>query len=74
VASAIVLFIVNFTGLGLGSFLPGFLSEYLFEDPLKVGYSIALTVVIAATFGVAIVLLTMKPYRRHYAEMRAIIT
>ena len=72
VASAIVLFIVNFTGLGLGSFLPGFLSEYLFKDPLKVGYSIALTVVIAAALGIAIVLLTMKPYRRHYAEMRAV--
>ncbi len=48
VASAIVLFVVNFTGLGLGSFLPGFLSEYVFQDPLKVGQAIALTVVIAA--------------------------
>lgn len=74
VASAVVLFVVNFTGLGLGSFLPGFLSEYFFKDPLKVGYAIAMTVVIAASFGVTIVLLTMKPYRRHYAEMRALIT
>jgi len=28
--------------------------------------------VIAAAFGITIVLLTMKPYRRHYAEMRAL--
>jgi MFS family permease len=72
VASAVVLFVVNFMGLGLGSFLPGFLSEYFFRDPLKVGYAIAMTVVIAASFGITIVLLTMKPYRRHYAEMRAL--
>jgi MFS family permease len=72
VASAFVLFIVNFFGLGLGSFLPGFLSQYLFKDPLKVGNAIALTVVIAASIGITVVLLTMKPYRRHYAEMEAV--
>jgi MFS family permease len=72
VASAVVLFVVNFTGLGLGSFLPGFLSEHFFKDPLKVGNAIALTVVLAAAFGITIVLLTMKPYRRHYMEMRAL--
>ncbi|MEJ0038478.1 MAG: MFS transporter [Gammaproteobacteria bacterium] len=72
VASAIVLFIVNFTGLGLGSLLPGLLNDRLFQDPLKVGYSIALTVVITSLFGITIVLLTMKPYRRHYAEMRGV--
>jgi MFS family permease len=71
VASAIVLFVVNFTGLGLGSFLPGLLSEHLFKDPLKVGNAIALTVVIACIFGATIVLLTMRPYRRHYAQMQA---
>jgi MFS family permease len=72
VASAVVLFVVNFTGLGLGSFLPGFLSEHFFKDPLKVGNAIALTVVLTAAFGITIVLLTMKPYRRHYMEMRAV--
>ena len=74
VASAIVLFVVNFTGLGLGSLLPGVLNDHLFQDPLKVGYSIALTVAIASVFGVTVVLLTMKPYRRHYAEMRTVVT
>jgi MFS family permease len=72
VASAIVLFVVNFTGLGLGSFLPGLLNDHLFQDPQKVGQSIALTVVIASTIGTTVVLLTMRPYRRHYAEMRAV--
>jgi MFS family permease len=74
VASAVVLFVVNFTGLGLGSFLPGLLSEHLFQDPAKVGYAIALTVVIACLVGGTITLLTMRPYRRHYAEMQAVVT
>ena len=72
VASAVVLFVVNFTGLGLGSFLPGYLSEHVFQDPLKVGYAIAVTVILSCLFGLTIVLLTMKPYRQHYAEMRGI--
>ncbi len=67
-----MLFVVNFTGLGLGSFLPGYLSEHVFKDPLKVGYAIALTVILSCLFGLTIVLLTMKPYRQHYAEMRGI--
>ena len=74
VASAIVLFVVNFTGLGLGSLLPGYLNDHLFHDPLKVGQSIALTVVITSMLGASIVLLTMPHYRRHYEEMRATLT
>jgi hypothetical protein len=66
------LFVVNFTGLGLGSLLPGLLNDRYFRDPLKVGQSIAMTVVIASIIGIVIVLLTMKPYRRHYAEMRGL--
>jgi MFS family permease len=72
VASAVVLFVVNFTGLGLGSLLPGLLNDRYFRDPLMVGRSIAMTVTIASIIGIVIVLLTMKPYRRHYAEMRSL--
>jgi MFS family permease len=74
VASAIVLFVVNFTGLGLGSLLPGLLNDRLFQDPLKVGQSIALTVIIASTLGAANVLWTMPHYRRHYEQMRVTLT
>jgi MFS family permease len=72
VASAIVLFVVNFTGLGLGSLLPGLLNDRFFQNPLKVGQSIAMTAAIASCIGIVVVLVTLKPYRRHYAEMRAI--
>jgi len=74
VASAIVLFVVNFTGLGLGSLLPGLLNDQWFQDPLKVGQSIALTVVIASSLGAMVVLWTMPHYRRHYEQMRATLT
>lgn len=70
-ASAVVLFIVNLSGLGLGSLLPGLFNDYLFRDEMKVGQSIALTVALAAASGAVIVSLTLKPYRRHYALMHA---
>jgi MFS family permease len=70
VASSVVLLVVNFVGIGLGWLLPGLMNDRLFQDPLKVGYSIATTVVCASIFGTIIVLLTMKPYRRHFNEMR----
>jgi MFS family permease len=67
--SAIVLFIVNLFGLGLGSALPGMFNDYLFHDGTKIGESIALTVALSATLGTIITLATLKPYRRHYAQM-----
>src|SRR5690606_27603944 len=65
-ASAVVLFIVTLTGLGLGSLLPGMFNDYLFRDDMMVGRSVALTVALASAVGAAIVLLTMPVYRRHY--------
>ena len=72
--SAIVLFIVNMFGLGVGSFLPGFFNDHLFHDGMKMGESIALTVVLSATLGTIITLFTLKPYRRHYALLHAPVT
>ena len=67
VLGIIVLFIVNLFGLGAGSFLPGFFNDHLFHDGMKMGESIALTVVLSASLGTVVTLLTLKPYRRHYA-------
>jgi len=69
--SAMVILIVNLVGLGFGSFLPGFFTDFLFGDELKVGYSIALTVALSSTVGLTVILLTLRPYRRHYALMNA---
>ncbi len=68
-ASAVVILIVNLVGLGLGSLLPGLFTDALFHDELKVGQSIALTVALSSLTGATIVALTLRPYRRHYAQM-----
>jgi MFS family permease len=70
-ASAVVILIVNLIGLGLGSLLPGVFTDSLFGDEMKVGHSIALTVALSSATGITIVLLTLRPYRRHYALMHA---
>jgi MFS family permease len=68
-ATAVVILIVNLMGLGLGSLLPGLFTDYLFANELKVGSSIALTIGLSSIAGLAAVLLTLRPYRRHYALM-----
>jgi MFS family permease len=70
-ASAVVILVVNLMGLGIGSFLPGLFTDHLFGDENKVGYSIALTVALSSTTGIIVLLATLSPYRRHYAEMHA---
>ncbi|MBX5460091.1 MAG: MFS transporter [Steroidobacteraceae bacterium] len=73
-ASAVVLFIVNLMGLGLGSLLPGLFNDYLFGDEKMVGHSIALTVGLSSLVGATIVTLTLRPYRRHYALLQGALS
>ena len=68
-ASAVVILIVNLMGLGLGSLLPGVFTDYLFADEHRVGDSIALTIALSSLAGLSAVTATLRPYRRHYAEM-----
>jgi hypothetical protein len=70
-ATAVVILIVNLMGLGLGSLLPGLFTDYLFANELKVGNSIALTIALSSAVGLTAVVLTMRPYRRHYALMHS---
>lgn len=70
-ATAVVILIVNLMGLGLGSLLPGLFTDYLFANELKVGNSIALTIALSSIAGLTAVLLTLRPYRRHYASMHS---
>jgi MFS family permease len=68
-ATAVVILIVNLMGLGLGSLLPGLFTDYLFANELAVGRSVALTIALSSMLGLLAVLLTLAPYRRHYALM-----
>jgi MFS family permease len=67
--SAIVIFAVALIGLGFGTLLPGLLNDYLFHDGLRIGASIAITVVLAAVIGIGAGLATLAPYRRDYQSV-----
>jgi MFS family permease len=69
--SAIVIFAVALIGLGCGSLLPGLLNDRLFQDELRIGASISITVVLAAVIGVGAGLATLAPYRRDYRAVHA---
>jgi MFS family permease len=68
---ALQVFTLNLGGLILGPFLPGFFNDYLFKDPLMVGWSLALTVGMASLLSAVLFYATWRPYRKHYAQMHA---
>lgn len=70
-ASAVVILFVNLIGLGIGSAMPGILTDYLFRDETKVGASVALTVAVSSLIGLLFTALALRPYRRHYALMHS---
>ncbi len=66
--SALLMFILNLIGLGLGPLIPGLLNDRLFHDGNMVGYSIAMTVAVAGSLAGAIYRLTYGPYQHDYAQ------
>jgi MFS family permease len=64
--SAVVIFVVALTGLGLGALLPGLLNDRLLHDERMVGTSIALTVTLACLIGIAAGVTTLSRYRTDY--------
>ncbi len=69
--AALQVFTLNLFGLILGPFWPGFLNDYVFNDPLMVGWSLAITVGSASVFSSILFYATWRPYRRHYVQMNA---
>jgi len=59
--AALVIFIVNLAGYGGGSMVVGALTEFFFVDPQKVGFSIALTVVVVGPIS-ALFIWSARPY------------
>jgi len=68
---ALQVFTLNLFGLILGPFLPGFFNDYLFQNPLMVGWSLALTVGLASLLSAILFYATWRPYRKHYVQMHA---
>ena len=69
--SALYLFLLNLGGGSLGPLLPGVLNDYFFHDPNKVGYSMALTIVVAAIGMLIACRSTYGPYRTHYQMLKS---
>ncbi len=65
--SAIMLCVLNFLGLTLGTLLPGLLDDRLFHDEQMLGVSVAITAGIASLGGSATALLTFAHFRRDFA-------
>jgi MFS family permease len=64
--SALLLFMLNLGGLSLGPLLPGVFNDYLFHNGKMIGYSLALTIGMAALLMLLSAVATLRPYRTHY--------
>ena len=72
--SALLMFIINLGGIGLGPLLPGLFNDYLFRDEKMVGPSVSLTMVLASLLTLIIFPLTYRHYRRDYQTLHSIAT
>lgn len=68
--AALMVFTISLGGQSLGPLLPGVLNDYLFRDGNMVGWSLAITVVLASAVSAALCRATYRPYRTHYEWMR----
>ena len=66
--SALYLFFVNLGGIGLGSFLTGWVNDSIFADPNRVGDSMAWIVGIGAPVAALLLLAALPGYRRLQAS------
>lgn len=69
--SAVYLFCVNLAGIGLGSFLTGFVNDYVYADELRVGDSMSWIVGVAAPLAAALLWAARRPYAERLAAAAA---
>jgi MFS family permease len=67
--SAVYLFFVNLAGIGLGSFLTGFVNDYVYADELRVGDSMSWIVGIAAPLAATFLWAARRPYSVRLATL-----
>jgi MFS family permease len=68
--AALLVFTISLGGQSLGPLLPGILNDYVFRDGNMVGWSLAITVVLASAVSAAICRATYQSYRTHYEWMQ----
>ncbi len=69
--SALYLFAVNITGLALGPLLVGILTDYYFDAPADLKYSMAVSGALLAPPAIALLLLGQRAFRRGVEEAAA---
>jgi MFS family permease len=69
-SAALLFFTISLGGQTIGPFLPGFLNDRVFHDGNMIGWSLAITVVLASAVSAAFFRATYQPYRTHYEWMR----
>jgi MFS family permease len=62
--SALYLFVVNLAGVGLGTFLAGFITDFAYGDELRVGDSLAWIVGLSAPCAALLLNAVRRPYAR----------
>jgi MFS family permease len=65
--SALYLFVVNLTGIGIGPTIVASISQYGFGDDAAVKYALAITAGVAAILATILLSLCLKPYRQSVA-------
>ena len=74
--AAIYVLVMGLIGLMLGPTSVALLTDYVFRDPMKVGYSISVVAALTGPASLALLFLALRPYRRaaeaasHWAESR----
>jgi MFS family permease len=68
--AALLVFTISLGGQSLGPLLPALFTDHLFRDENMVGWSLAITVVLASAVSAALCRATYQPYRAHYEWMR----
>lgn len=71
--TALLLVIFNLIGLTLGPLLPALMNDRVFEDPMRVGTSIGITVVGGSVFMILLFRSIYAHYRRHHTLMHPAI-
>ena len=66
--SAVYLFVVNALGLGVGPTLVPLLNDHLFQDPLKIRFSLIIVVFCAALAAITLLWIVRPTYRQKLAE------
>jgi MFS family permease len=68
--AALMVFVISLGGQSLGPLAPGLINDYVFRDGNMVGWSLAITVVLASAVSATFSRATYKSYRTHYEWMR----